>query len=73
MEYESEKELFQFNLKFCIHFSIGIFYMFVAKQTILDNLLVQSKQYCQIYGIEIDIMLCKFVYNKHDIAKFYLT
>lgn len=45
MENESEKELFQFSLKFCIHFSIGIFYMFVAKQTILDNLLVQSEQY----------------------------
>lgn len=48
MENESEKELFQFSLKFCIHFSIGIFYMFVAKQTILDNLLVQSEQYIHV-------------------------
>lgn len=48
MENESEKELFQFSLKFCIHFSIGIFYMFVAKQTILDNLLVQSEQYTHV-------------------------
>lgn len=56
MENESEKELFQFSLKFCIHFSIGIFYMFVAKQTILYSQSNTPTYYCQIYGIEIDIM-----------------